>query len=257
MPISQSFLAIISVIIGLVGLGFGALMYLRPPKRTRFVFQTAPVLYFDQDRLTLPIQAAMTFDGQSVERLSKTTIVLWNAGTEALRGEDIVNADPVRFSISAGRLLNHRVVKTTADATDIRLADCTVDNELELRYDYLNPGDGAVVELIHNGTTATVTGKAKGLTVGPEDWGNFALNSQPIRTSFLQRFVPRLVLILGIIAASWVLAVRRDWSLMSDEPLVLIGLVTGILASFVLEAVGAWWRKRRRYPTALTPPSNQ
>ena len=144
----------------------------------------------------------MTFGHQPVRMLAKTTIVLWNAGTEALRGEDIVEKDRVRFSIADGRVLNHRVVQTTTPATEVRLEVGEASNELAFRYNYLNPNDGAVVEILHDGTKVTIAGTSKALKDGPENWGTMLLARTPKRTWFLVRALPLLIVITGV-AAAW------------------------------------------------------
>ena len=205
-------ISIVSAIFGLAGICIALIMYVYPRKRTRFVYQTVVVRYFDQSRLKLPRQAAMTFDGRQVERLAKTTIVLWNAGTEVLRGEDIVDTDPIRFAISGGRLLSKRVAKAATSATKVSITGRLVDNELEFCYSHLNPGDGAVVELIHDGATTSVTGIAKGLKDGPEDWGDFSVAIQPLRT-WLQGGVLQGVAMALLIVGTWILV-----SVQNGEP---------------------------------------
>ena len=244
-------LTIASLAAGVAALGFAALMYWRPPKRTRLAYQTAEDRYFEQRDYALPSQAAMTFDGRKVERLRKATIVLWNAGTEVLRGPDIVAADPIRLSIDSGRILSHKVVKTTDPANDFRLAanaEDDVSHELTIYYDYLNPNDGAVVELMHDGTGATVLGKARGLKSGPENRGGIV----PAKAAFA-RYYRSMSLSLGVaivtLSIFWLLRLLGEL-LTSD---VILFFLTGLVAPAAVLDVASIWRGRRQHPKALSP----
>ena len=96
---------------GVVGILLAALSYWRPRKTKILAYQWTVARYFDETDYTLPSHAAMTFEGRPVARLRKSTLVLWNAGTEALRGEDVVPTDPIRLAVVNGRLLSTRSSK--------------------------------------------------------------------------------------------------------------------------------------------------
>ena len=254
MPIDQV-VTIVSLGVGLVGAGFAVLMYFRPRKRIRLAYQTSRLQYFDEAKLALPNEAAMTFEGGRVKRLSKAAIVLWNAGTEVLRGEDNVGDDPIRLSIAGGVLLSHRVLKTTGNATQVGLTDRPAPNELKFYYDYLNPGDGAVVELLHSGTATTVLGSAKGLKDGPEDWGEFATTGQPFGAWLLQKVLWVLLplFLLSVAYWYWVFSVKGEWPLSGDEFSIFFGGAGSIVGFMIGNGIGKYWHRRRRYPAVLIP----
>ena len=208
--------------------------------------------YFDADKQRLPNEAAMTFQDKDVQRLAQATFVLWNAGTEVLRGEDLIEADPLRIVVAEGRVLACHVALTSSDATSVRLCSVVGDPESRVLYDYLNPGDGAVLDVLHDGTKTGIIGTAKGLSGGVEDWGIIAPTAEPKRTWFLRRVLPRLAILVGIAGAWGVLVVKDDPTLRADGFLVL-GLLAGVSASFALEVIGNWWRTRRRHPATLSP----
>ncbi|MCY4058154.1 MAG: hypothetical protein OXG44_09145 [Gammaproteobacteria bacterium] len=245
-------LTIAGLAVGIAGLGFAALMYWHPPKRTRLAYQTAIGRYFEQSDYALPSEAAMTFQGRKVERLSKATIVVWNRGTEVLRGADIVAADPIRLSIVDGRILSHRVIKATDAANDFQLEPVAdAGQELVIHYDYLNPGDGAVVELMHDGTGTSVVGKARGLKGEPENCGRIVPGSA---ATFVRYF--RLALSLGgpivTMALVWGLVLTPESR--SDIEMILVFLTLTVcfaVASF--GDVASIWRRRRRHPKSLSP----
>ena len=240
---------LLGLVVGVVCLGVAAWVYVHPPRRHILAYQTAVVRYFDEARLSLPNKAAMTFKGDQVVRLARTTVVLWNAGTEALRGEDIVPADPLRISIAEGQVLHHRVLQTTSDATKIRVEPGT-GGDLEVRYCYLNPDDGVAVEVVHDGLATAVTGTAKGLTGGPESRGTIQLASPPLRTWFRHRLAgPTFLLVAMAVLAAGMVVVQGSGS---QEVVPILGLTGGFLGRYIWVEIAARWRARRRHPLALS-----
>ena len=240
------------VMVGLLGAGFAIRMYYRPPKRIRLGHQQAVMAHFDQARLALPQEASMSFAGTPVERLTTTTVVLWNAGTEVLRGEDIVQVDPIRVAVADGVVLRHRIVGGTKKALGLNVDGTGARSELQVRYDYLNAGDGVVIEVTHDGTSVGVVGEAKGLKDGPEDRGALAPPRSPGRVwqRFRQRD-PMLVVLVGF-ATVWVSADYRAGGLFeSDASYILCGLITGYLAAVTERAFRKWRQRRVGPPTAL------
>ena len=247
-------IAIIGVVVGVAGLGFAAFMYFHPRKRHRFVYQTMSVRYFDQARLTLPKEAAMTFESGLVERLSMTTIVMWNAGSEVLRGDDIVKADPIRVSISDGRVLSNRVVKTTTQATDVCSIDRSTESELGIRYRYLNPGDGAVIEIVHDGSSSSVTGTAMGLKDGPEHWGDIPMSSPLIREWVIGGVVPAMTGLFLIVGTWMAVSMKNHGVVLHEDFFLPTGIMAVAAAITITRETRSRWGKRRRYPSSLTPP---
>ena len=243
-------IGVAGLLVGVAGLGIAVLMYKRPPKRTRLAYQQVVARYFDERDYALPDQAAMTYGDRQVKRLRKATVVLWNAGTEVLRGEDIVDADPVRLSVVDGRVLSHRVVKTPDAANGLRLAPSECGNGFEIQYNYLNPSDGIVVELMHDGTATAIVGKVKGLKDGPEDWGGVSPNPPGIQYLRFTFSVGLPTLAMLSILAFVALFLLRSPDDLTDVLWVMIAILPGFVALIWIEAA-SMWRLRRRHPKAL------
>lgn len=253
-----SIATVVGIILALLALCYAVYVHRHPPRRTRLAYQTARTVYFDEGHRVLPTQAAMTFDGRQVQRLARTTVVFWNAGTEVLRGEDIVETDPIRLSVPEGQLLSHRVVRTTNESTQIRLA-IAEKSTLDIRYDYLNPGDGAVLELLHDGTMASVMGTAKGLKGGAEDQGTVRLIERAdYRIWIMGRLLPIILVIVTLIVFWAVIDWKYDGEDTTTPALsIFLWLSAGMIASLGIEVVSNWWRIRRRHPSALSTPPNE
>ncbi len=176
-----------------VALAFALWAYFHPRKRLKLEYQTGSTRYFEKESVPLPPEAVMTFQGEEVERLARTTVVVWNAGTEVLRGEDIVPDDPLRARFDQGsKILVHAISDTTNEANQVAVkAREEKPNELELTYDYLNPRDGLVLHVIHDGQQLrpTLVGTVKGLSGGPRSRGGVDMDDQPV-TRVLNRVMP-------------------------------------------------------------------
>jgi hypothetical protein len=80
-----------------------------------------------------------------------------------------VDSDPLRIIVSEGSsILDTAVLNRTRLANDVSCAlRPDSGNEIECRFDYLDPGDGALIQLIHTGTDKVqVSGSLRGLPKG-------------------------------------------------------------------------------------------
>ena len=254
--------------LAVAGLTVGALSYFRPRSTLRLCYQTTSVRYFDEGDYALPNAAVMTFEGQSVKMLTKATVVFWNAGSEVLRGGDMVQSDPIRLCVDEGsRLLSHEIIGSSKQANCVRAKLISgAQHELALEYDYLDAGDGFVVQVVHDGPQRdpSVAGLARGLARGVESRGRVQSGEtrRPGHISDGLLFSPVLLVSLGLILLGMFMAMTLvvDASgavesvfgqyfgpVSAGASAIYLGggLVVGSLPAVVL------WLSRRRYPRAL------
>lgn len=233
--------------LGLVGIAFGIYVYLRPPRRYRLVYQRTNAQYFDQARLALPQDAAMTYRDSKVERLAASALVLWNAGTEVLRGEDIVEADPLCVLVDDGRVLRYGISDTSTASAGLSLEDNAAGTgTFEIRYGHLNPGDGAFIVVVHDGSAVRITGTVKGLRRGAEDLG-IVPPDRPSLQIWLRDIAFRIVPASIIWPMMWLAL-----SVQAREPLT-DGVGYMLLGAWLGSIIGLASRTRRRW-LARRPP---
>ena len=265
----------VTTIIGVVGVTVALIAYFRPRKRLRLSYQTISTPYFAEDDYALPSELVMTFNGERVERLSKTTLIFWNSGTEVLKGEDIVRSEPLRICLDADdRILSHQVAGVSKKTNQVQV-DRTEGafNELSLRYDYLDPRDGLVLEIMHNSKRRrpVIRGAVKGLANGPDSQGTagteqiLALSTKMLLPPPLQRRVVQSAAVIGGAAflagaaaagiqlvsepsQTWLSSVvdisQRIW----PEPAILMMSIGG---AYFLPMGLLIWATKRRYPKSL------
>jgi hypothetical protein len=92
------------------------------------------------------------FRGRNVPRVTKSVIVLWNSGSATIRGTDIVPSDPIILRYPEGtEVLSARIVGVTRDVNAVSVTTMPNGNEVRCEFDYLDPKDGAVFEVVHTG----------------------------------------------------------------------------------------------------------
>lgn len=142
-----------------------------------------------KDEQELPKEVVITFDGHPVPRLSASQFILWNSGKASISGSDVVSADPLRLEFDKNdEILKARVVRSTRDVNNSQVACEPKSHIANLTFDFMDPGDGVVVELIHTSSRAfpKILGTIKGI---PRGLTNVAKNSKTdIFSRAAQRF---------------------------------------------------------------------
>jgi len=105
--------------------------------------------------------------GQRIENLMVSKIVFWNNGNETIDGDDIaiplviIPNDTTNTQILDVKVIKFSTVGNRFDAH--KMAD---DPEVNLRFDYLDAQQGAVIQVIHTGVSTLplwVEGEVKGV----------------------------------------------------------------------------------------------
>lgn len=246
--------------IGIVGIVVAVYIGLRSRKRLELHYQTASVRFFEPLRgVVLPVGARMTFEGATVKRLAKSTVVLWNAGNEVLRGEDIVVCDPIRVRFGDDtRVFSTEVVGTTKTTNGACVqAVANAPHELAVTYDYLDPGDGLVLYALHDGGSGhpRVVGAAKGLSSGARSLGIIEHGEDRRKLGlrwldWLQSAMYLAILAVFIRTLYRMLLGNLEPSAETTAFPVLAGLFAVATILFAPPMVRLW-RTRRRYPRSL------
>jgi len=253
-----------------VGLAVMVYLFLRSRRVSRLAYQYDEVALLGAAQSAFPTEVEIRFSGRPVPRVAACRMVVWNAGNTTLRGTDIVGGDPLRIELeSDGWILKSSIVKVTREVNDFAVNLDETDARMSaLSFDYLDPGDGAVLEILHSGERRAlrVTGTMRGLRPGPMNFGRI--------DAFPERWqsVPRLIRVvrsrvawvgmfgLGVVFA--VLGLGRpllhdvipafyaDFASPPnpDQPswaLVVLGILYAGLP------VVWFWMRRRRYPSQL------
>jgi len=257
------------------------IFYVRGKSTPRLVYQERSVRLIGGDDPALPEDVTVTFAGVEVPRLSKSVVVLWNAGNTTIRGSEIVERQPLRIAVGAidegARVLEARVTQVRRKVNAISAALDPADAQLvRLTFDYLDSGDGARIEVLHTSRfpVALVIGSIRGVPKGCLDWGQLppSYSRRPWRSTRSPfRIIARLLSRYPRLAAAFVLVVGVTFVVVGLLPDVFIALVPSLGEAgtpmltrghpnwvpvvfgllYTTPMLSLLWSMRRRYPREL------
>jgi hypothetical protein len=165
----------VGTIASLLGLIVGLIAAVVTRQRTRLAYCYTGKRLLGLATDGLPEGITVHYRGQDIPRLTRTLVVLWNDGNTTIHGDNIVAADPLRLKLRGdGRVLAATVLKTKRDVCEIKaLPDASCPNETHIRFDFLDAGDGAVIEVLHTSEARDVEllGTVRGLPHGLHNFG--------------------------------------------------------------------------------------
>lgn len=112
----------------------------------------------------------MRFAGRVVPRVTSTSFGIWNSGKTTIHGRDIVEKDPLRLELSGEGEILRVTVESETRSVNGPTASLTAPNRAILEFDYLDPGDGFRVQVLHSGAPKSIAaqGTIRGLPRGVE-----------------------------------------------------------------------------------------
>lgn len=262
-----SLIGLLGVVIG----GIGIFSYKISKSSAKPSFQKSSLRLLGRNEDNLPEDVTVLFKGQEVDRLTKTTLILWNNGTEVLNGEDVVSDDPSKISFSDGtNILSYKVLKITKEVNKVEiLKNEDSPSQLFVGFSYLDPNDGITIEILHGSIDRypELKGSIKGIPNGFEDLGRVYPNKLPLKgvkkkhPLFILLNRPKLVFAIAIIIGLGMVLFgllpqeARDLILVEDNEskqkidpslfLITIGLLYAAMPASVL------WLRRKKYPKSL------
>lgn len=258
----------IGTVVGLAGIVLAVLFYIRSKARARLAFQHDHVTLVGGRGATFPDEIEIRYSGTVVPRITASKIVIWNCGDRTISGSDVVAGDPLRLEVSdAGRILKHTILRQTRSVNGWKLEQPS-PNLLNLNFDFLDPGDGMSIEVIHSQASdkLDLTGTLKGMPAGMRNYGRALWSVDRWRRSASFPFGrPRLVMVIGVVLGICMMLYGllrpqlEQWlpaMFGPDDPIehqrirwaiAVGGLLYAALPGFLL------WSRRRRYPTVLEP----
>ncbi|MFC9919158.1 hypothetical protein [Agromyces binzhouensis] len=109
---------------------------------------------------------AATFEGRPIASISRTFLAFWNERGDHVEGSSILATDPLRIEVSDNdEVLQARVVAQSRSQIGLKVDE--VDDTHRLEFDFLDPGDGGVIEVLHTGNSgARIVGTIPGARLG-------------------------------------------------------------------------------------------
>ena len=101
------------------------------------------------------------FCDKEIGNVSVSFYTIWNSGTETIQHDEIVPSRPVTIESSEdGEVLDAQIIKKSDDSCSFSVS--AEANKVRIMFDYVEPHDGVVLQIIHTGSISDLTGKIKG-----------------------------------------------------------------------------------------------
>jgi hypothetical protein len=116
-----------------------------------------------------------------IKRISRTYLAVWNHQGDTVRGADILPGDKLRMQLSDDdSFLQARIVAHSRTQNELSVTQDANDvSSVVIGFDFLDSGDGCVVELIHQGPDAPlIAGTIRGAEL--ENRGRAALDRESL-----------------------------------------------------------------------------
>lgn len=137
-------------LIGLVGILLSLYFYFKDKIGNRLDYQMAELKILDHKNYTVGMEVKY-FD-KPIAKLVKTQIVIWNSGHKTIDGNNIVTSDPLRFIFDSSEVLSCNVMYFSRAINNcIAIKDEHSVNAIKFNFDFLDPKDGMVIEILHTG----------------------------------------------------------------------------------------------------------
>lgn len=249
--------------IGLLGIIAAVVTYLLTRQRTSLVYRHTGDRLLGLKDGGLPADITVQYRNQDIPRLTRSIVVMWNAGEKTISGTELVKSDPLRLLIPEdGRILSVTVLRVSREVIDFKcLTVETKPNEVGIEFAFLDPADGAAIEVLHTSEARNVEvhGTIRGLPKGIRNLG--AIFGRRVIGSAMRRTMPRFMSpkVLGwvVVAIGAIFAAvgmffpfgDLDRKPKTEVPVGLIVMSAGLL--YATLGMALVWITRRRYPRTL------
>lgn len=143
----------LQLIIGALGviIGLLSIVYFRKYKKPSYILKT---MKFETKKGKNP-KLKILYEDNPVEILSLSRVAIFNDGNQAIRGSDIARRDPLRIITSRDfRVFDPEFFYIKNEANDFSLEESEEGNVININFDYMNGGDGCIVQFLHDGATS-------------------------------------------------------------------------------------------------------
>jgi len=123
----------------------------RREKRPRYAMRSYNIINKIVSKVP-SLQMSYSGYGDPIDTLTVTKVLFWNAGNETINKQDIVKMDSLSiYAVDKTVILEAGIIQLskTANQFDVRLS--RDKSHVTLSFDYLDSGDGAVIQLFHTG----------------------------------------------------------------------------------------------------------
>lgn len=242
----------IGTLIGIAGLLFAIGTWMTSRVGARPVVQMRSLRIIGAIKAVAGDEVQVFYNGTRVPRLTRTHVIFWNSGRKTLYCGETVASDPIRFELAPDEgFVRARIVKTSRATNEFSVDfDLGTRSRVLCSFDYLDPGDGAIIELLHTSEEKypQVLGTIRGVKNGIKHMGIYGGIGSPGLLHGL-RLWSKLVssrgfmwFTFGMVASA---TVRGLFWVEGERSMAYVGLF------YLIVLGGILWSTRRKVPKNL------
>lgn len=146
------------ILLGVIGIALAVIFYIRSRRvsKVRYEFISRSLV----EGLSGALEGIeVTYKGETQERITVSRFVFWNAGTETIRSDDFTD-DQLRIAFPQNiSILDYRIIEANDKTNKIEIGPVVSaekeEKSFNIRFDYLDSDDGAIVQIVHDGEDGT------------------------------------------------------------------------------------------------------
>jgi hypothetical protein len=164
---------ILTFLFGVIGL-ISLILYVRDRKLKKASYSIRSWKILDQRRPDIG-GITLQYDNESVENLCKTTVAVWNSGTDTIEKTDV--ADPFRIRVKNGlRVLTLNILVAGSPSNGIQVD--RQGQDISIAFEFLDRFEGLAIQFFHTGISSDdieVSGRIKGARLKRKDVERLAI----------------------------------------------------------------------------------
>ena len=131
-------------------------------KKKEFTYLSNSYKIIQKGKSIIP-QLQLTYENRNIEDLSITKYAIWNSGNEVINGSDVVSEKPLKImaNVDNAIILDTKVIVESEETNKFVIAE-RKEKFTTIDFDYVDPRDGIVIQVVHTGKSLDIDCKIKG-----------------------------------------------------------------------------------------------
>lgn len=151
---SSPFLIIGSFLIAIIGVILAIIFFIKS-RRKKLPLYSKKSINIISDFISTLANLDIKYKEEPIQNLTLTKMVFWNGGNVTIENTDIASADPLTIQAKEGsKILRADIIQKSSDANLMKLSDIQNGNSLSLTFDFLDKGQGGIIEIVHTGKSS-------------------------------------------------------------------------------------------------------
>lgn len=257
--------------LGVLGIAF-ALYQIFKSRGARLYYQFIGQNILNGGSNDVPGGLEVVYENKKLQNLSLSQIILWNGGSASVRGDDLIDSDPlsIKFGDDA-EIVKFSIEKFTRKAISPNLLLSEDQVSILIGFEFLDQNDGFLIKVWHTAINSKpiVSGTVVGVPTGLQSLGRIPPRysrktvkersvSDPLSHSLMlmssimlySKFAPIAAMVIGVAGCG-----AMGYEYLTEEHIfdgsrIPLAIFTGI---YLFSGIFGIWVFRRRFPSILTP----